>query len=97
MSDCFGRDTAVRFYFMESPRKPGEGYSAREGKKPQGYIAIELIDAASDAYVWSESYPGDLSDLSTIFARAPTTSAEADKYYLAAPDAARAFTLEGTE
>jgi TolB-like protein len=31
-------------------------------------VTVQLIDAATDAHIWSESYPGDLSDLSTIFA-----------------------------
>jgi TolB-like protein/Tfp pilus assembly protein PilF len=30
-------------------------------------IAVQLIDAGSDAHIWSEIYNGDLSDLSRIF------------------------------
>jgi TolB-like protein/Tfp pilus assembly protein PilF len=31
-------------------------------------VTVQLIDGQSDAHIWSESYPGDLSDLETIFA-----------------------------
>ena len=31
-------------------------------------VTVQLIDGRTDAHIWSESYPGDLSDLATIFA-----------------------------
>jgi TolB-like protein/Flp pilus assembly protein TadD len=31
-------------------------------------VAVQLIDAATDSHIWSETYPGDVSDLDAIFA-----------------------------
>jgi TolB-like protein len=31
-------------------------------------VSVQLIDATTDAHMWSETYPGDLSDLDAIFA-----------------------------
>jgi TolB-like protein len=30
-------------------------------------ISVQLIDAGTDAHLWSETYDGDMSDLSRIF------------------------------
>ena len=42
-----------------------EGSVRRIGNKVR--IAVQLIDAGTDAHLWSEIYNGDLSDLSRIF------------------------------
>ncbi|MBN2862933.1 MAG: TIR domain-containing protein [Bacteroidales bacterium] len=42
-----------------------EGSVRRAGNSVR--IAVQLIDAGSDAHLWSEIYNGDLSDLSRIF------------------------------
>ncbi len=42
-----------------------EGSVRRAGNKVR--IAVQLIDAGTDAHLWSEIYNGDLSDLSRIF------------------------------